>query len=250
MEITITGYITKEYNRTEISIYVEKIEFSDNQFNKLHYDYVISEMPKELNILVNERLYANQYSKEFKNIDELDTEDMDNIYGNRDRDREYIRNRILNSMAVIESLKTGDAITITCLATKEKSYSIMKEDINLLKDFWLYPIQMVLSKRPVRENKYSRKRIKTIIKEYYKSRNMANYTKITKRHIADSEIDRIKWIYKRPAIAYFTIRIKKLITSIKLFKRERKLISSNIATAIITIIIAVVIHLLITRYLN
>ena len=79
---------------------------------------------------------------------------------------------------------------------------------------------------------------------------MANYTKITKRHIADSEIDRIKWIYKRPAIAYFTIRIKKLITSIKLFKRERKLISSNIATAIITIIIAVVIHLLITQYLN
>ena len=70
---------------------------------------------------------------------------------NRDRDREYIRNRILNSMAVIESLKTGDAITITCLATKEKSHSIMKEDINLLKDFWLYPIQMVLSKRPVRE---------------------------------------------------------------------------------------------------
>ena len=79
---------------------------------------------------------------------------------------------------------------------------------------------------------------------------MANYTKITKRHIADSAIDRIKWIYKRPAIAYFTIRINKLIPSIKLFKRERKLISSNIATAIITIIIAVVIHLLITRYLN
>ena len=58
MEITITGFITKEYINGYIKMFVEKIEFDDSQFIKLHYDYVVSKMPKELDILVSDRLYC------------------------------------------------------------------------------------------------------------------------------------------------------------------------------------------------
>ena len=123
---------------------------------------------------------AHKSSSEFKRINELNSEDLVGRYEDIDKIIKQIERINNSSISLIQSFRIGDAISITCLATREKSYSIIRDDINLLREFWLYPLQIVLNKPPRRESDYTDKRFSVIAKEYRKYKNLKIYTKINR----------------------------------------------------------------------